>query len=284
MRTLIFGGTGMLGKSLTALVRRRGGSVLALSHRQADITDQARLLAVAADFRPELIVNCAALTAVDACEERRDEALAVNGRAVENVVASARSVDADLVQLSSDYVFAGDGERPYREEDALGPLSVYGESKTLGEEKARAYPRSLVLRTSWVFGAGGGNFVRSIVGAITGGKRRLRVVSDQVGCPTYAPFLARAIWDLTAAGTRGVVHYRNREPVSWFEFAREIAGLVDRQVEVEPIPTTEYPLPAKRPGYSVLDVERFESMVNRRVESWGWGLDQYLQRAEVWRQ
>ncbi len=273
----------MLGRALTVHGRRRDAAVLALAHGQADIRDGERALSFAEEFRPALIINCAALTAVDACEKRRSEAMAINGQAVENVVACARSVDADLIHLSSDYVFGGDRERPYREEDPLAPLSVYGESKVLGEEHALGYSRGLVVRTSWVFGAGGHNFVRSIVGAIKAGRGRLRVVSDQVGCPTYAPFLARAIWDLAAARAQGIVHYRNREPVSWFEFAREIAGLVDRKVEVEPIPTSEYPLPASRPPYSVLDVNRFETIVSRRVESWGWGLDQYLQSEEDWR-
>lgn len=284
MRTLIFGGTGMLGQALTGLIRRRGGSVLALSRSQADILDGESVLAFAREFRPSLIINCAALTAVDDCEGNRAQAMAINGEAVGNVVECARLADAELIHLSSDYVFAGDGTRPYREGDPVAPVSVYGESKVLGEERASRYQRSLIVRTSWVFGTGGRNFVRSIVGAIEGGKRHLRVVSDQLGCPTYAPFLARAIWDLAAAQARGLVHYRNREPVSWYEFAREIAGLVDREVVVEAIPTSGYPLPAQRPAYSVLDVERFETIMNRRVESWGWGLDHYLQSTEVWRQ
>lgn len=283
MRTLIFGGTGMLGRALTAQGRRSGAAVLALAHGQADIRERELLLGYANEFRPALVINCAALTAVDACEERQEEAMAINGQAVENVVACAEATNADFIHLSSDYVFAGDGRRPYREDDPVAPLSTYGKSKVSGEAEARRYSRSLVVRTSWVFGAGGHNFVRSIVGAIRDGKQRLRVVSDQVGCPTYAPFLARAIWDLAAERARGTVHYRNRDAVSWFEFAREIAGLVDREVEVEAIPTSEYPLPAPRPAYSVLDVERFETIMNRRVESWGWGLDHYLRSAEFWR-
>lgn len=281
MRTLVLGGTGMLGRAMVAEARSRSLPVLGLSHVQADIRDRERLLYWVDAFRPELIVNCAAYTQVDACEGNgRELAFAINGEAVDNVVAACHASEggARLVHISTDYVFDGKGSAPYREDDPTGPLSVYGQTKLDGERRALAYEKSSVVRTSWLFGPGGPNFVATIVRLIEEGKS-LRVVRDQQGAPTYTLFLARAVLDLAVEGIQGVVHYRNREPVSWYEFATEIAGLwsgTRRIPEVVPVTTNEFPRPAPRPAWSVLDVTRFEQAAGRRVEPWGWGLVDYL--------
>jgi dTDP-4-dehydrorhamnose reductase len=286
MRTLVLGGTGMLGRAMVTEARSRSLPVLGLSHAQADIRDRERLLYWVDAFRPELIVNCAAYTKVDACEgasegNGRELAFAINGEAVDNVVAAARVAipgGARIVHISTDYVFDGQASAPYREDDPTGPLSVYGQSKLGGERRVLAYDKSTVVRTSWLFGPGGPNFVATIVRLIEEG-RPLRVVRDQQGAPTYTLFLARAVLDLAAEDVRGVVHFRNREPVSWYEFASEIAGLwsgTRRIPEVVPITTNEFPRPAPRPAFSVLDVTRFEEAIGRRVEPWGWGLVDYL--------
>ena len=279
MRSLIFGGGGMLGRALVREARGRGWPALALPRAQADITDAERLRAYAAAFRPQIVWNCAAFTRVDESESRREHALQVNGRAVANAVEAARSCGARLVQVSTDYVFDGAATAPYTEDAPTRPLQVYGESKLRGEEEAARSPGALIVRTSWVFGAGGNNFVATILRLLaqagaTGAP--LRVVADQVGCPTYAPFLARALCDLAAAGAHGLVHYRNREPVSWHAFAQAIADEGCAQVEIVPITTPEYPLPAPRPAYSVLDVSRCELLLGRRVEEWAWGLASYV--------
>lgn len=276
MRALIFGGTGMLGRQVVREARRRGVPALALSRAQGDVTDRQRLLYWADVFRPTVVLNCAAFTRVDECESRRDHAMAVNAHAVDHLVAAAARVDARLVQVSTDYVFDGDAERPYREDDPTAPRSVYGVSKLEGERRALEAPGALVVRTSWLFGPGGPNFVATMTRLIDEGRVPLRVVDDQTGCPTYTPYLARALWDLAALGTAGVVHYRNREPVTWCGFAREIARTWDRSTEVVPVTSEEFPRPAPRPAYSVLDVERFESLTGRRVEPWGLGLMEYL--------
>lgn len=283
MRTLVLGGTGMLGRAVVAEARSRSLPVLGLSHAQADIRDRERLLYWVDAFRPELIVNCAAYTKVDACEgEGRADAFAINAEAVDNVVAASREANAWLLHVSTDYVFdgkgSGRGNEPYPEDAPVGPLSVYGQTKLDGERRVLAWERSTVVRTSWLFGPGGPNFVATIVRLIEEG-RHLRVVRDQQGAPTYTLFLAKAILDLAQLGARGVVHYRNRGPVSWYDFASEIAGLwsgTRRVPEVVPITTQEYPRPAPRPAYSVLDVSRFEEITGRRVEPWGWGLAEYL--------
>lgn len=276
MRALVFGGTGMLGRAVVAEARRRGHVTLGLSHAQADITDPERLVYWADTFRPQIVINCAALTRVDDCETRREQAFAVNGRAVGHVAAAAERARARLLQVSTDYVFDGEATEPYGEGAATGPRSVYGESKLEGERRAAEHPRSLVVRTSWLFGPRGPNFVATLLRLIGEGKTPLRVVDDQTGCPTYTPFLARALWDLAPLELTGVVHYRNREPVTWYGFACEIARLRDRSVEVAPVTTEAFPRPAARPGYSVLDVRRFEETVGREVEDWQWGLAEYL--------
>jgi dTDP-4-dehydrorhamnose reductase len=276
LRTLILGGAGMLGRAIAVEGRSRGSAVLALSRAQADVTDRERVLAAAASFRPELIVNCAALTRVDDCEERRDEAFAVNGRAVANVVAAAAAAGSALVQVSTDYVFDGRSHEPYDEGAAPAPLSVYGASKRAGEEVALAYPRGLIVRTSWLFGPGGPNFVRTIAGRLEAGERRLRVVDDQLGCPTYTPFLAGALWELAPLDRTGIVHVRHHGPVTWHGLAREIVRRRGADCEVEPISSAEAGRAAVRPSYSVLAVDLAERALGRRLEDWDWGLGEYL--------
>jgi dTDP-4-dehydrorhamnose reductase len=298
VRTLILGGAGMLGRAVLAAARARGWPALALDRRQADVLDEARLAYWVEEFRPELVVNCAAYTRVDDCESQPELAMAVNGEAAGHVARAAERGGARLVQVSTDYVFDGSesagggdggpspggGDRPrapYREEDPTGPRSVYGRSKLLGEERALAYGRSLVVRTSWLFGEGGPNFVAAIAGQIERGTRPLRVVADQVGAPTYTPFLARALLDLGPLAPAGIVHYRNREPVSWYSFAAAIARWWPASrgtVEVVPVSTADFPRPAPRPAWSVLAVERCEALLGRPVESWEWGLAEVLSR------
>ena len=276
MRCLVFGGAGMLGQAVVAEAEVRGWDALGLSRAQADVTDRGRLLSWAEAFRPQVIVNCAAFTRVDDCEKDIDLAFFVNGEAVEHVAEAAARAQALLIHVSTDYVFDGEARQPYREDAATAPRSVYGRSKLAGEQWALAYERSLVVRTSWLFGPGGPSFVATMVNLIEAGRLPLRVVNDQEGCPTYTRFLAAALLDLARAGATGIVHYRNREPVSWYAFAAEIARLWSGTAAVEPITTAEFPRPAPRPAYSVLDVTRFEAIAGRRVEPWQDGLAEML--------
>ena len=276
MRTLVLGGTGIVGRALVREGRSRGWPVLGLSHGQGDISDRRRADELCAAFRPALIVNCAAFTQVDLCEAEPERAFAVNGAAVGNLVRAAEAVGARLIHLSTDYVFDGRATAPYTEDHPTAPQSSYGRSKLEGERQALASDRSLVVRTSWIFGRGGANFVDTIAGRIRSGQKSFRVVDDQVGAPTWAPFLARAVSDLGEWGTTGLVHYQNRPALSWCAFAREIARRLDPGVEVTPITTAEAPRPAPRPTYSVLAVDRFEKLAGRTVESWHEGLTNHL--------
>ncbi len=278
VRTLVFGGTGMLGRALVAEGRRRRLPVLGLSRLEGDVTGRERVAYWMDAYRPELIVNCAAFTRVDECEHNPATAFAVNELGPMVLAEAAAKAKARLVHLSTDYVFAGEAQEPYREDAATGPASVYGESKLAGERRALAYERTLVVRTSWLFGPGGPNFVATLRGRLAKGEP-LKVVDDQVGCPTYAPYLANALWKLAASSLVGVVHYRNRDPVSWHGFACEIARMVAPGATVTPVSTAEFPRPAKRPAYSVLDVSRFEAETGDSVEPWLAGLAEYLIRA-----
>jgi dTDP-4-dehydrorhamnose reductase len=279
VRTLVLGGGGMLGHALVHHGRRLGVSVLALHRAQLDIRNAEALDAWCHVFRPELIVNAAAYTKVDLCEGvGKEEAFAVNGAAVETVAAAAAKAGARLVHISSDYVFAGDARQPYGEDAPTGPLSAYGASKLRGEE-ALAHSNALVIRASWLFGPGGPNFVATIVRLINSGQRPLRVVDDQVGAPTYTPYLARAVFDLAAAGATGLVHYRNHPAGTWYAFATEIARAWPVRGEttpVEPVTTADMPRPAQRPPYSVLAIDHFQRLLGRPVEPWLGGLAEYL--------
>lgn len=274
-KAVVLGAAGQLGRELADELRRRGVDVLAADRRRADLTDTEATAALAARFGAAAVYNCAARTDVDGCESEPEAALEINGRAPARLAAALPRA-CRLIHVSTDYVFDGRGRRPYREEDATAPATAYGRSK-LGAEQAVADAGGLVVRTSWVFGPEGSNFVSAIAARLGRGEP-LRVVSDQVGCPTYAPYLARALVDLYAAGAAGIVHYCNAPATSWHGFAVAIVAALGLSAEVEPIATADLPRPAVRPTYSVLDTTRFESLANRRVEEWASGLADYFER------
>lgn len=274
-RAVVLGAAGQLGRELADELRRRGVDVLTADRRRADVTDTEATAALAARFGAEAVYNCAARTDVDGCESEPEAALEINGRAPARLAAALPRA-CRLIHVSTDYVFDGRGRRPYREEDATAPVTAYGRSK-LGAEQAVADAGGLVVRTSWVFGPEGRNFVSAIAARLGRGER-LRVVSDQVGCPTYAPYLARALVDLHSAGAAGIVHYCNAPATTWHGFAVAIVAALGLNAKVEPIATADLPRPAVRPAYSVLDTGRFESLADRRVEEWTSGLDDYFER------
>jgi len=279
MRLVVLGAGGIVGRALVAEAARRDWQVAPLSRRDLDVTDEAAVRAALVARRPEVVINCAALTRVDDCETEVEAAGRVNDRAVGGVVAACAASGARLVHLSTDYVFDGRAESPYAESAPTSPLSVYGRTKLAGEQRALADERSLVVRTSAVFGVGGPNFVDAIAGRIRRREGPVRVVDDQVTTPTWAPFLARAVADLGESAATGLWHYRNREPVSWFEFARAIRAELGSDLEIVPVTTAEFPRPARRPARSVLAVDRFEAMSGRRVETWAEGLGMHLAAA-----
>jgi dTDP-4-dehydrorhamnose reductase len=273
----------MLGTDLQAELAARGEEVVAFSRADLDITDSRLVNTIVADAAPAIIVNCAAYTKVDLAETDENVANAINGSAVEILAHAANQAGALLVTISSDFVFDGTSETPYEVTHETRPLSAYGRSKLLGEVAASHAERHLVIRTSWLFGKHGPNFVEAIRNQIRKGTDPLRVVSDQRGRPTYTPHLAQAIIRLALMATesdvaRGIVHYADRDECSWFDFASAIVEECGAEVRVKPVSTEEFPRPAKRPAYSVLSTERYERLTGLQPESWREGLREYFSR------
>jgi dTDP-4-dehydrorhamnose reductase len=266
----------MVGSDLRDELTSRGEEVVALTRADCDITDQRIVKTLVREAKPTIIVNCAAYTKVDAAEHDERMANAINGSAVEFLAAGANDVDALLVQLSTDFVFDGTKRTPYDINDPTNPLSVYGHSKLLGEHAATHAARYVIVRTSWLFGTRGPNFVEAIRAQIRKGTNPLRVVDDQRGRPTYTPHLAEAIIRIAQLDARGLVHYADEDECTWFDFAREIVSASNADIDVRPVSTDEFPRPATRPAYSVLSTERYERVTGVRPESWREGLREYL--------
>jgi dTDP-4-dehydrorhamnose reductase len=241
-----------------------------------DITDGAALrVALGPDTR--VVLNAAADTRVDAAETDPHHVL-VNAVAVGTLAALCRKLDAKLVHVSTDYVFSGKGIRPYREDDPVDPANTYGRAKLMGERRAFEEGQDvLVLRTSWLFGTGGVNFVDTILKKVESGAREIPVVDDQVGRPTFAADLAQAIRRLVEKRVRGVVHFANAGEATWYELASEaIAREGHTDVCVRPVATSEFPRPARRPRWSVLDTSLYERLSGEAPRSWREALGDYL--------
>ena len=277
-RILVTGASGMLGSDLVPAMSAAGHEVFARSRADLDVTDPAGVLRAVRELGPDVLVNCAAFTKVDDCETDA-RAFAVNAAAVGHLADACGAFGAQLVQISTDFVFDGEKGSPYTEDDAPRPLSAYGASKRAGEEEALRLPGSLVVRASWLFGRSGWNFIEAILKQAEAGKKRLAVVTDQTGRPTSTTDLSEAIAALLEAGASGVYHFANRGDVSWNEFAREIlwrAGL--RDVEVDATTAAALGRPARRPAYSVLDTGKYERVTGRPIRSFREPLAEYIDR------
>ena len=287
MRFLITGNKGMLGTDLSQALEERGDEVFGVDKDVLDITDAEAVERCVGGIRPDVIVNCAAYTQVDDCEANEAIASKVNGWAVESLADAANRAGALLVQISTDFVFDGSATRPYEINDPVAPISAYGRSKLEGELRARIAKNHVVLRTSWLFGVRGWNFVEAIRKQVLLGRTELRVVTDQRGCPTFTPHLSRAIVrlsDLAKASPElgGTYHYSDAPECAWFDFASAIVDAMKREgsagegVRVLPTTSAEFPRPAKRPAYSVLSHERYRSVTGCEPESWIDGLADYF--------
>ena len=257
LRILAFGRTGQVGAALASRASP-SLSVTAIGRSTADLCDPAACARVVRTTDADVIVNAAAHTGVDAAENDEATAVAVNARAPGAIAEAAWRRGLPMIHLSTDYVFSGDGDRPWRETDTPAPVNVYGATKRLGEQAVLgAHPGAVVLRTSWVFSAGGSNFVRTML-RVGRARRRLDVVDDQTGCPTAAGDIADAvIWVARAlavgAGVPGVFHFCGTPAVTWHGFARAIFDAAPLRPDVVPIRTAQWPTPAARPRYSVLN-------------------------------
>jgi len=281
---LVIGASGMLGGALVSFLQSRGRQVLQAEwlnckndQLRLDITDGSAVEILLSDNRPRIVFNCSGFTDVDGAEEKEEQALAVNGRGVENLACACRKLDCLLVHISTDYVFDGRAHSPYQPNDPPDPQSAYGRSKLAGEMALQSVGgKWLMVRTAWLFGKGGKNFVDTIL-ALARQKDVLKVVNDQFGCPTYAPDLARCLADLADQDARGIFHFCNGPVCSWFDLARKIVELAHLKCRIIPCPTSEFPRPAKRPAYSVLDCSGALEKLSWPVRPWPQALEDYLQ-------
>ncbi len=279
MKILVTGSKGMLAHDLIPVLRE-AHDVVGVDLGEMDITVRAQVGQTVKDVAPDIIINCAAYTQVDKAEEEEKTAFLVNAIGAQNLARVCADSGIPLCHVSTDYVFDGAKRTPYTPFDPTNPLGVYGASKLAGEKYIEwGLNRFYIIRTSWLYGKGGKNFV-STISRIAKERPVLRVVSDQVGSPTSTVTLARAIRALITTDAYGIHHFTDRTPqergISWFDFAREIVRLSGSSTDVVPITTEEYPLPAKRPVFSVLDTSLFSLSTGEEPTDWKEALRDYL--------
>ena len=281
-RLLVFGAGGMTGWEIAQRALAHGFDCKALTREQADISDASAVRAAVARVKPDVVMNAAAYTAVDRAEGDRDSAMRINAGGAGNVAKAAADHSACVLHISTDYVFDGRATTPYPPDHHPNPLGVYGESKLAGEEAVRNGSRQhVIVRTSWVFSHRGRNFVRTMLDRGRAG-HPVRVVNDQRGRPTSAGDLADAL--LASASrlvddetVRGTYHFANAGVTTWYEFARAIFELSGTSAVVEPITTADFPTPAKRPAYSVLDTTTLQQTFGVKPRAWRDALQETLE-------
>ena len=286
MRVTLFGASGLLGQELVRELRGNkptgdkgcGEPLTALSSKDADLRDRARVRDVILDSRPDWILLSAAYTDVDGCESNRDLAFAVNCEGAINVAEAAREAGSRLLFLSTDYVFDGSKNSPYEITDPRNPTSVYGKSKARAEERLlEILPEVCIVRTSWLFGHGGKCFPATIL-KLAAARPEISVVNDQRGSPTFARDLASALVELCRADAHGFVHVTNSGDCTWYDFATEIVRASGLSATVKPVTTAEFPRPARRPAYSVLSPDSLHTY-NIHMPPWQDALRRYLESA-----
>jgi dTDP-4-dehydrorhamnose reductase len=269
---LVTGSNGQLGSDIKALAGQFPDFNFLFTDRSTlSITDEAAINRFFAEHQPDFCVNCAAYTAVDKAEDVAElsNVQALNADAVGYLARACAAHNTKLIQVSTDYVFDGNGTEPYKETDATQPVSVYGNTKLEGEKLAAAFTDAIIIRTAWVYSTFGKNFVKTMI-RLMNEKPQISVVSDQYGSPTYAADLAAAIMHIISSGNwaPGIYHYTNEGRINWHEFALAIKELIHSECEVKAIPTIQYPTPAKRPSWSVLDKTKIKETYQLVIPDW----------------
>ena len=275
MKIVIVGAQGMLGSDLIAHIPS-GQQVIGTDIEDFDITNREETLEALMQIKPAWVINVAAYTQVDRAEEDREQAFRVNGAGVKNLALACKEIRAKLFHVSTDYVFDGKAKKPYHEEDALNPLSVYGQSKCEGESAVQnILDDFIIVRTGGLYGKGGGNFVNTIV-KMAQERDELTVVSDQWVSPTYTVDLSKAIAILVTRSPTGIFHVVNSGHCSWYEFACTIVEQTGSTSRVIPISSEQYNRPAPRPAFGVLDCRRFTEITKTTMRPWEEALREYL--------
>ena len=283
MKALVTGVTGQLGFDVMRVLLARGAKAVGATRDEMPLDDPARAKAFVLKEKPDAVIHCAAYTAVDRAEDERALCHTVNAEATGAIAEACEAMGAKLVYISTDYVFPGTGETFYETEDATAPCNVYGASKLAGEravQKAMASGRFFVVRTSWVFGAHGKNFIRTILG-LAETRDELTVVDDQIGSPTYTADLAILLADMAASEKFGVYHATNEGVCSWAELAAEAIRLRGLRTKVTPVSSDMYPTKAARPKNSRLSKASLDAAGFRRLPDWKDAVRRYLEELEA---
>ena len=252
MKILITGSNGMLGHDLINALDERHDLILTTS-KTLDITNKKQAIEYICEVKPDIVINSAAYTDVDGCEENQDLAYSVNGEGVKNLALACKEIDCPLVHISTDYVFDGSAIEPIQEDGEIGPISIYGKSKLKGEEAIQEIlDKYFIVRTAWLYGINGRNFPKTML-ELAENHSEITVVYDEVGTPTYTSDLAEAISELIETDYYGIYHLTNSGSCSWCEFARYIFEIAGKDVNVIPVTASEFARPAPRPSYSVLE-------------------------------
>ncbi len=271
MKILVTGCNGQLGNELRLILDKEfPGSVLYTDVQELDLTDAKAVNAYVVNNEVTHIVNCAAYTAVDRAEEEKMQCAKINTDAVKNIAIAADSNGAKVIHISTDYVFDGTNHRPYRESDKVNPISQYGTTKRKGETALLALAHeALIIRTAWLYSTFGNNFVKTML-RLADSQPEIKVVSDQVGTPTYARDLAAAIAKILHSHqwVPGIFHFTDEGAASWYDFAKAIFRIAGKNVKVTPIPTEDFPTPANRPAYSILDKTRIKATYGVAIPHW----------------
>lgn len=281
-RILITGAKGQLGSSIREKLKLNKECIF-LSREELDLTNINNIYAVLSNYNPDIIINCAAYTAVDKAEDDRETAEMVNALAPAVIASYCSENNCRLIHISTDYVFNGYKTSPYYETDLPDPLNVYGLTKLKGEQLVTGNCEdAVIIRTSWVYSAYGNNFVKTML-RLMESKDSLNVVNDQHGTPCYAGDLAEAILHIAGLDywLPGIYHYSNAGATTWFEFAERIKQFAEKNVELKPITSEFYPVKAKRPKYSVLSKEKIHAVYNLKIPDWEVSLKAFLSTVDL---
>lgn len=283
-RIVIVGANGQLGKEFQQLSEKYADHAFFFFDRNAlDIANEEQVQRKVQEIKPDFLINCAAYTAVDKAEEDVAAAFAINADGVRYLARACAASGAKFIHVSTDYVFDGNASEPYKEEHSVNPANVYGQSKLQGEEEAlKNNKETIVIRTAWVYSVHGNNFVKTML-RLMKTRPEINVVSDQLGTPTYAADIAAAVLQIIDSGKwkEGIYHFSNEGIISWYEFANAIKELSGSPCLVHPIPTTQYPTPAKRPAYSVLDKTKIRQTFGIEIKPWKESLKECLAKMPV---